>query len=71
MSNDIKKYLIIKGVVVIKLPTMNIKEDLYHVGSLDISKRKNNSHEGRGLSISTDLKHGKLLIKVGLLVIRI
>lgn len=56
MSNDIKKYLrIIKeSGMMIKLPTMNIKEDLYHVGSLDISKRKNNSHEGRGLSISTE-----------------
>lgn len=36
-----------------QLPLINIKDDLYHVGSMDISKRKNNSYEGRGLSIST------------------
>lgn len=37
-----------------KLPTTQVKGQLYHVGKLDISFRRNNSHEGRGLSISTE-----------------
>ncbi|OXX48857.1 hypothetical protein B9J93_03795 [Vibrio sp. V17_P4S1T151] len=38
----------------IDLPVTQVVEQLYHVGTLDINSRRNNSHEGRGLSISTE-----------------
>jgi TM2 domain-containing membrane protein YozV len=57
MKNEIiKNMLLVESLsnkLAIKLPLIKIKTNLYHVGTMDKSKRKKFSHEGRGLSVST------------------